>query len=245
MLKQDESIYISGGNYSKITYGWNLAAYRPGDFFRSDRLAFENHLKDCVLKPNQLLCYPALAQELRAIQDYPILKREFMLPAAILNRAGALNMMRALVDFMAEAESKFENEREKLSVHVQQLIKKSQAAMVRPVVTAIHYHDYAWAKAIQSIDIGGLNWQHKRNSSESPFLSLNLRELIKANGDEVRHIELEDGLIGTCFILLRLHTSKSYKAKGRARWFDLESLSFVDNKTVAPYLKIRPNANAE
>lgn len=70
MLKQNHSTYIPHGNYSKITYGRNLVTYREGEFFRSDRLAFENFLKDCVLKAEQLLCYPALAQALRAMPDY-------------------------------------------------------------------------------------------------------------------------------------------------------------------------------
>jgi hypothetical protein len=213
-------------DFSNLCYGKN----REGNFLDYNKgITFEDKVGDIVVTGNELLYYPALAHKMRNLNEYPTLKRTYAVDKDIQGIA----FIEYFYNHVKKHFDAFQEELATASSFAHNLIDKYGARREIPIVTRIEVepvnNSYYQRKKLL---INNISW-HIESCPRDEFKVteyVDLRKLFDIPY-EIQSIKLEDAILGTSLIALRL-TKSPYKHKGRIYWYDLNTLKQVSTAEV-------------
>lgn len=205
-------------NYEAINWGFKNWVY-SNDCFKEKEIFLKQTITDHVYKGNQLFYYPDLAKQIRKLEAYPYLIKEY----PINREKKGIDFLLYLAHYANECLQAFKNEQLEKYKNINNLIQIYGHDRYLPIIQEFkeqkeegrYYPD-------QIITINGVKWYiDDRGSRSSHTGSINPRELFNISL-KFRHVMIEQVLLGTPFVALKCCTHEYNK--GHVFWYDLSTL---------------------
>lgn len=181
-------------------------------------LTFTDYVGKLYLTGTDLLDYPELTKHLRTVKAYPTLTRVYPVDKTIEGIA----FIKYFGEYTLKSFEEFHSDVLKASRKVDNLIDLYGQTRQIPIINAIGVNEDYPGLGYTKITINGINW-HIDNNWHSPHNVIeyvNLRKVFSISWD-YNHIKIEDALVGTSFLALRLR--QTYQHKGQVVWYDLST----------------------
>jgi hypothetical protein len=222
---------------SKRTHNARRSNHR-GLYYREFTYAFKQLFDyrawhyNATIKQNfsaeELIYYPELAQELRALPEYPEIIRDYTIDPEGLGEG--IGLLRQLAALASNKEALFDADYDALENKVTELVSQYGQLRYLPLIDEIlskeidYRFDNSTKTIITDLVISGVTWgfqSAKEDCSVKKFCWSKLFNL----PDEISAITLEEATIGTPFVGLRLRAN--WRAKGHIKWYSLDTRQAV------------------
>ncbi|MEM2161112.1 MAG: hypothetical protein QXN55_09185 [Candidatus Nitrosotenuis sp.] len=237
LIEEAKDVYkesLGHPNYKDIDFhSLRSSSYHTEEgFINYNGLTFNDYVGCQYLTGNELLYYPELAKKIREIKDYPILKRSYAVDCKITGKLFFEYFLRYAIDCY----QLFQTDLIEASKEVNNLIHLYGEERHTPIIDAIliesgsegYYHR-------KKLLINGVVWELDGRSDLKITEYINFYSLLNIPAADVRYVQLEDAVLGTPFIAVRIR--KSWKHKGHVQWYNLDTLKQV-SKTDIPKWKL-------
>lgn len=159
-------------NFSDLLNGLNRRDARNTDqFLHREGITFRDYVGCQFLTGNELVYYPELAKKLRAIEDYPLLKRCYQVDT----RVKGLALLKCFYEAATQHLKDFQREWEHYSNQVDACIERHGHARYLPLIDHMeidkvpysHHEEGYWVKG-QALIIHGVQWHRQPRTGEKP-----------------------------------------------------------------------------
>lgn len=227
MIEQKKQPSVGFKNYKKIDFytichGHGHHNSDSDSFLNRNGITFEDYVGSKYLTGNELLYYPKLSAAMREVTEYPILTRTY----AVDEKISGLDFIKYFYELVKKCFDSFRAELTLASTEVDYLINKYGMKREIPIIDRIDVEQVNSCYQRKKLVINGIAWHFNQDNFQKLKITefLDFRSLLEIPFDAYR-VSLEDAMIGTPFIALRI--AKSWHHKGHVNWYDLNTLMKV------------------
>lgn len=177
---------------------------------------------------NELFAYPDLAIKLREFSDYPKMKREYPASKELKEMSG-IGFLSVFTQLVQASHETFTQEKIKINAVINHAIAEHGNNNAYPVIESVE----RWpAGSIKTLTIHGVDWQLTDSyNMDQPLKTIYLSKLPEIKDlKDLKRIRIEDALIGSTFIALRLFIGDS--KNGRMVWYCLHRQKIVPLRVI-------------
>ncbi len=203
-------------DYHAVHYGFRNDRHSC-ECFNSEGIFLTEHITEKLYSGEELLYYPFLAKEIRKLDTYPYLKKQY----AINKDKKGIEFLNFLAQYTNECLQAFKAERLERYKNFNHLIHLHGYDRYLPLIENIEEkNDEQALYPAQILTINGLKWHVGDYRKSALTESINMRKLLKVSSN-YRYVTVNQILKGTPFLALKC-CMHEYN-KGRVFWYDLST----------------------
>jgi hypothetical protein len=204
-------------NYSAIHWGFRNNQLSC-DCFKDDEIYLTEYITDHLYKGNQLLYYPELAKQIRKLNVYPCLIKQY----PIDKEKKGIEFLKYLAEYANECLQAFKAERLEKYKNFNNIIQLYGYDRCLPLLQKFEEEKEEMRYFFdQTLTINGLKWKVENRVRNSSFTeSINLRGLFHISNN-YQFVIVDQIMEGTPFLALKCCTHEYNK--GHVFWYDLST----------------------